>query len=229
MNVKIKNRLLSALFAVAAVVLIITFSIGLPIYVRGFYYAQIDSLNLPERTGHTKEEIREAYDEVLDFLTIPGREFGSGVFRWSESGKSHFEDCKVLFDLNIVALIVSLAVIVTLGVLIRRRVFELSRPFGHSILLTCGASTLGFFALLGIIVSIDFDTAFVVFHSLFFPGKDNWIFDARTDEIIRAMPQKFFMNCAILIASSIIIISVGCIVYGIVERRLRLRRESKQD
>ena len=47
--------------------------------------------------------------------------------------------------------------------------------------------------------ALDFDRAFVVFHSVFFPGKDNWIFDWRTDPIILLLPQDFFRNCAILI------------------------------
>ncbi len=215
---KLKNRLLTALLGFFVVILLITFSIGLPIYVRGFYYMQIDDLGIPEETGRTKEEIKDAYDEVLDFLVLPGKEFGTGVFKYSESGKSHFEDCKVLFNLNATLLIISLVGVVTLVILERKRVFELSRPFGFNFLFTCGASTLTIFALLGIIVALDFDTAFTVFHAIFFPGKDNWVFDSRKDQIILAMPQDFFMNCAILIASSIILISIAFIVFGIIKK-----------
>jgi integral membrane protein (TIGR01906 family) len=205
----IKNRLLSILLAIATVILTITFSIGLPIYVRGFYYAHIDSLELVRRTGHTEEEIRDAYDEVLDYLTLPGREFGTGVFKYSEEGRSHFEDCRGLFTLNATALLLSLATVITLTVLAKKKLFSVSRPFGCSLLLTCGASTLSFFALLALLISLDFDTAFVIFHQLFFPGKDNWVFNARTDEIIRALPQTFFMNCAILILA---VLLIGCLI-----------------
>ena len=115
-----KNKLLSVLFGLALAVLVLTAAIGLPIYVRPFYYAHINALHMPEDTGHTYEEIRDAYDEVLDFLTLPGREFGSGVFPYSEEGKSHFADCKGLFTLNLVALCLSAAVVITLFVLKRR-------------------------------------------------------------------------------------------------------------
>ena len=70
----IKNRILTALLGVFTVLLLITFSIGLPIYFRPFYYMQIDSLDLELQTGMTRDEIIEGYDEVLDFLTIPGKE-----------------------------------------------------------------------------------------------------------------------------------------------------------
>lgn len=215
----LKNRILTTLFGIFAVILLLTFSIGLPIYVRGFYYMQIDSLGIPEYTGFTKEEIKDAYDEVLDFLTLPGKEFGTGVFKYSESGKSHFEDCKGLFNLNAILFIISLTGVIVLCVLSKKGVFALSRPFGFNVLFTCGASTLTAFALIGALACINFDKAFTIFHALFFPGKDNWLFDSRKDQIILAMPQDFFMNCAILIASSIILISIGFIVFGILEKR----------
>lgn len=217
---KILNRALTSVLGIFVVLLVITFSIGLPIYFRPFYYMQIESLGIPEATGRTVTEIKEAYNEVLDFLVLPNREFGTGVFKWSESGKSHFEDCKGLFDLNATIFIISLVVVVALIILNRKKIFKLSRPFGFHFLLTCGASTLAFFALLGGLCAIDFDKAFTVFHAIFFPGKDNWMFNSREDQIILAMPQDFFMNCAILIASSIILISIGFIVFGIVKKRI---------
>ena len=57
------DRLVSFIFALSVVILIITFSIGLPIYVRPFYYAHIDALEMTEYTGFDREEIKEAYDE----------------------------------------------------------------------------------------------------------------------------------------------------------------------
>ena len=58
--------------------------------------------------------------------------------------------------------------------------------------------------VLGILAALDFNRAFVVFHSIFFPGKSNWIFDYRTDPIILVLPQNFFMHCAMLIAAGIL-------------------------
>ena len=62
------------------------------------------------------------------------------------------------------------------------------------------ASGLGaVFLTVGGLAALDFDRAFTIFHALFFPGKDNWIFDWRTDPIILFLPQAFFRNCALLI------------------------------
>ena len=62
----------------------------------------------------------------------------------------------------------------------------------------------GALCVVGALAAADFDRAFTVFHSVFFPGKDNWIFDQRADPIIGLMPEEFFRNCAILILALLI-------------------------
>ena len=61
--------------------------------------------------------------------------------------------------------------------------------------------------VIGSLAALDFDRAFVVFHALFFPGKDNWIFDPAADQIIWVMPEVFFRNCALLIGALLL---AGC-------------------
>ena len=46
-----KNRIFTALTGFFVAILIITVSIGLPIYVRQFYYYQIDALNIEAYSG----------------------------------------------------------------------------------------------------------------------------------------------------------------------------------
>ena len=213
-----KNKLLTALLGFFVAILIITFSIGLPIYFRPFYYAQIDTLGIEEYSGADRETIVEAYNELMDYLTIPGNEFKTGDFKYSEEGKSHFVDCKALFDLNLYAFIISLVGTVILLLLKKFEKFEVCRPFGMNLLFSSGVFTLAGFATIGGLCAIDFDRAFTIFHKLFFPGKDNWMFSWYRDEIIRILPQDFFMNCAILILVSIISLCLGCIIFGIVEK-----------
>ncbi len=218
-NGKTLNRFLTVILSIFLVILVITFSIGLPIYFRPFYYMQIQKLGIPEKTGYTVEQIKDAYNEVLDFLVLPNREFGTGVFKWSEDGKSHFADCKRLFNLNLILFIISLIIVIATFVLHKKKIIKICRPCGYNFVFTCGISTISIFALLAGLCSVDFDTAFTVFHAIFFPGKDNWMFNSREDQIIMAMPTEFFMSCAILIASSIILISIGFIIYGIIEKK----------
>ncbi|MBQ7327319.1 MAG: DUF1461 domain-containing protein, partial [Clostridia bacterium] len=59
---------------------------------------------------------------------------------------------------------------------------------------------------------------FRIFHTIFFPGKDNWLFSWYEDEIIRILPQNFFMNCAILIFVSIVLLCLACIILSLIPR-----------
>ena len=220
---KTRDISLSVLFVIAVVILTITFSIGLPIYVRPFYYAHIPSIQEEFKEWYDIEletdYIKDAYDEVLDFLTKDGEEFGTGELPYSEEGKGHFEDCKVLFDLNKYAFMISMTIVVILTLLHSFGVIKLMKPRGYSLTFIAGVGTLSLFVILALLVSIDFEVAFTIFHKIFFPGKDNWLFDPNCDPIIMFMPQNFFMNCAILICSSIMIISASHIIIDIVKRR----------
>ena len=211
---KPSNKLLSVVFVLAVMVLTITFSIGLPIYVRPFYYAHVDALGLAEKWGVEREDIIEAYDELLDFLTKDDCEFGTGFLPYSEDGKSHFEDCKVLFDLNKNAFIVSLAVIIFLLMLDKMGKIRLATPFGLPLGFFAGLLTLLLFSALALVVAQDFSSAFTTFHKIFFPGKENWLFNPYDDPIILFMPSQFFMDCAILICTSVIAISVMLMIRG---------------
>lgn len=215
--------ILTVILFLAIMFATLTFSIGLPIYFRPFYYIQIDTLNMVEETDYSRETIKEAYDEVLDFLTI-GTPFGTGDLAWSESGKSHFEDCKVLFDLNFWVFIVSAVLCVAMAVLAKLKKIKLIKLRGFPPYFYSGAVLLGLFVVIGGIASIDFDTTFVVFHTIFFPGKTNWVFNSRTDQIIRVMPEEFFLNCAILIICSLAAICILLIVFGALSRKKNIAK-----
>ncbi len=213
---KTVNRLLSLLFCVSLVFFILTFSIGLPIYCRSFYFAHIEPLQLPALSGFTEAEIIQAYNEVLDYLTLPGKAFSAGVMAWSEEGKAHFDDCRILFSLNATVFLTSAAILAVL--------FLVGRGKGpYKIGKMPAAFYSGLLAIIlpvgiGALASTDFDRAFVVFHTLFFPGKENWMFNPFTDEIINVLPQVFFRNCAVLIGVSIFLLGVACILYGIAKK-----------
>ena len=203
------NKALAALLAVAVFFCILTVSIALPIYIRPFYYAHIEALDLPGVSGFTADQIRSAYDAVLDYLTLPGKEFGTGVMACSEAAADHFRDCKVLFDLNAWILLGSAAVVAVLTVLSRFGGLGPLKLGGRSSAFWGALAAVGLPLVIGSLAALDFNRAFVIFHSIFFPGKDNWIFSWYADQIIRVLPQQFFMNCAILIGAGILVMSLG--------------------
>ena len=206
-----KKRLLSVLCMASVFLFLLTASIGLPIYIRPFYYAHIDAYELEERSGFTEAQIRQAYDEVLDYLTLPGKQFGTGVMACSHEAEHHFADCRVLFDLNAVVLVGSGAVLVLL--LLMRKKWGPYRLGKRSAAFWAAVLALAAPMIIGALAAIDFDRAFVIFHSIFFPGKTNWIFDWHADQIIRVLPREFFRNCAILIGGGLVTMAGGILAW----------------
>ena len=52
------SKLFSAAISLCAALAVLACSIAVPILFRPFYYAQIESLELPARTGYSEEIIR---------------------------------------------------------------------------------------------------------------------------------------------------------------------------
>lgn len=217
------SRLLSVLLALTTAVVLLTGSIAVPILYRPFYYLQIDTLELPQRTGLSQQEIRDAFDQVMDYCTGVSDTFSTGVLRWSDSGRDHFADVRDLFLLDLQVLMETallLAILLLAGRVTGRRAAPL---LGRGPSFWAGAGLGGVFLLLGGLAALDFNQAFTLFHTVFFPGKDNWIFDPDADQIITILPQEFFGNCALLILAVLV---AGCALL-IVWDLLRNRRDKK--
>ena len=202
------SKSFTVFLAIALALVLLTGSISVPILCRPFYYAHIAPLGLEARTGLTESEIKTAFDEMLDYC-LGAEEFSTGALHWSESGKSHFTDVRALFLLDLRVLGASLALLAAALLYARLSGRTPARPLGRGPGFWAGAGFGGVFLLVGALAALDFNRAFVAFHVLFFPGKDNWLFDPRTDQIINILPQEFFRNCAILI---LVLLITGCAV-----------------
>lgn len=212
-----QSKLLSLLLAVVSALILLTGSIAAPILCRPFYYAHIGPMALCEQTGWSEEQIKTAYNEMMDFC-LGKAEFSTGDLRWSEEGRQHFIDVRQLFllDLRVLtAAVLALVGLLLLAALLRRRPAPLGRKH---FLFWSGSGLAAVFVVVGALAATDFDRAFTVFHQLFFPGKTNWLFDPDTDEIIRILPQDFFMHCAILI---LVLLLLGCVIFLLQKPRKR--------
>ena len=156
---------------------------------------------------------------MMNYLTLPGVPFSTGELAFSTNGASHFADCKKLFNLNLIVLIISFVLTLTLFILERKKVFSFYNFFNKRPCFFSGIINLILPLTIGGLASINFDKAFTIFHKIFFPGKDNWLFYPDQDEIINILPIEFFRNSAILIAVGLIIISVIFIILGVKKDR----------
>ena len=220
------SKPLTVLLAILTAIVLLTAAISAPILCRPFYYAHIGPLNLCEETDLTREEIKTAFDEMMDFC-VGNAEFSTGVLRWSESGKSHFADVRVLFLLDLKAFAASILVLAIVLVISRLTGRRPDRLLGRGPTFWAGTGLAAVFVIVGVLAATDFDRAFTVFHSIFFPGKDNWLFDPVEDQIINILPQTFFMNCAILILAILLLGCLALILWDILPRRKKVLSNTK--
>lgn len=201
------SKSLTILLSVLTAVILLTAAIAVPILCRPFYYAHIQPLELCEQTGLTRDEIKTAFNEMLDYC-LGAEEFSTGVLRWSESGKSHFTDVRVLFLLDLRVLVAAVIAWIIVRVISRLTKRQPGQLLGRGYTFWAGTGLSAVFVIVGALAATNFDRAFTVFHTLFFPGKDNWLFNPAEDQIINILPQTFFMNCAVLI---LVILLAGCL------------------
>ena len=214
MKKKVLKKVGYTFFAINIVLLIISFSISFAVLFRPFYYYHINSLNLVEETNYSYEVIKASYDDVLDYLVF-NKEFSVGNLKYSNEGKDHFKDCKLLFTINFIVFLISLIIEI-----LRRIYFKSQKILKHSIPFWSSIILLSIFIfLLTTTIIMGFDNMFELFHSIFFMGKDNWQFSPIDDEIIQILPIEYFRNCAILIVLLSSIISIIFIILDIIKHK----------
>lgn len=197
---KVIQYIFSSIFFVCLFLFLLSFSISAPILNRWFYIIQVKTLNIPESSGYSYQDIVFSYNKMLDYLTFPWAKFDLGVFTYSEDGKSHFEDTKVLFIINLSILIftsISCLSLVITNMRIKNKF--LIKIFNRNISFWVSIISATLFILIIFLVSLDFEKAFIIFHKIFFNGKDNWVFDPIQDPIIKILPEQFFLNSFIFI------------------------------
>lgn len=200
------KKLLSVVTAIAVALALLTGAVAVPTLVRPIYYAHITALDLPEKSGMTQEEIIDAYDEVLDYCTGVTDEFSAGILPFSAEGADHFKDCRQLFLLDYWLFAASMAVLAAVIVYARKHRLHRFLNRGPAFWGATGLSAA--LLIVGTAAATNFDKAFTLFHTLFFPGKDNWVLYANVDPIIRILPEEFFRNCAIVILGIIVVVTI---------------------
>ncbi len=194
---------------------ILTFAVVFTVFFTPLYGFCIDVLEIDVYSGLSKEVLMENYQSLIDYQAF----FYNGPlylpdFEMSVNGRIHFEEVKNIFV--VIQYLCIISFVTSIGLLYSH--YKDNRRFIY--LRLARTITIAFPTIVGIVCMIDFDSAFVLFHRIFFRN-DYWIFDPQTDPIITVLPQDFFMYCFLIIVSIIIILALVChIIYKRNEKKL---------
>ena len=169
-------------------VFILTAGIALTILATPIYQFSLTWLDIPEKVGMSYDQIMDNYRAVMEYLHFPWVDtLVFPDFPVSASGAFHFWEVKILFYINYAVLFVSgiVSFFYIRGLKRIGGIWRLIQPFKIAIFVP--------FILL-LVLAIDFDAMFVLFHKIAF-NNDAWLFNPATDPIITVLPQEFFMLC----------------------------------
>ena len=167
---------------------IISLAIVFTVFFKQLYYLDINYLGIDLTSGMSVETIKKNYDVLM-----------------STNGRIHFEEVKTIFEAIQVIMVVS--GLISLPLVIRR-----FKEKEYRFLKLTGLITIIVPAMLGFVVALDFESAFITFHQIVFRN-NYWVFDYRSDPVINILPETFFMHCFIMIVIIVITLAGLCLFY----------------
>ena len=205
------NFVFHTILALVLTLTIISVSVVFTLAFRPLYYLDISALDISEQSGYPEEEIRENYDVLIDYNMSFGEDkLEFPTLAMSEPGRIHFEEVRDIF--NIFKYMAMAGAVLSIGGI----VFCVRRKEYRYLKLT-SILAVALPAVLGLLVALNWDWAFVTFHHIAFDN-DYWIFDPLTDPVITILPDTFFMHCALMILGCVVL---GSIVCGLVYRKCK--------
>ena len=195
---KLSTYLINFAIGVLALLFFISLGLAIAIYFRPFYYMGMERIS--SETGYSVDIIKENYDALIDYCSP----FFQGTLQFptlpsSASGISHFEEVKVIFNLFFVLLC-------TTPIFLFGLIWLQRKQNNYSYLLSTPIIMCILPMFVGIACAIDFNRIFVLFHEIVFRN-DDWIFSCYEDPIILFLPERFFLQCALII---VITVLLGC-------------------
>ncbi|MCI6693286.1 MAG: TIGR01906 family membrane protein [Clostridium sp.] len=199
--------MIKVIYGIFIAILTIGISTIMALNSQFIYHYSINKYSLDKLGNISKEMLIKDFNTLIKYLQNPFIEkLKFNNFPMSINGEFHFYEVKRIF-----LFIYGITIFIALLFIV---LFIVNRIIGKKIyfykILNYGANTLIFIIISFLsAIFIDFSKAFVVFHKIFF-NNDYWIFDERTDPIIKVLPEEVFMLYSIVI---IVLVIFSIILY----------------
>lgn len=197
------NRVIFTIISIVLPFIILLSCVEIVAYDIGYYKSQYIKYNISQNIGIGESELLESTKKLLDYLkgkrdnidfkvTIKGEM----VEFFSDRDKLHMVDVKNLFQIGNI-LRNGLALFMGLVIILFKFYKRLKIDIIKCVLFS---SIIGvvLFLILIILISIDFNRYFTIFHEIFF-NNDLWLLDPSTDRLVNIFPEEFFADTVIRI------------------------------
>ena len=222
------KRILEGIIKVFYGFLLALFTIGISVIIslnfKFIYSFSIDKYNLDQIGQVSKEILMKDYTTLINYLQNPFIDKLNFInFPMSNNGEFHFYEVKKIFlGIYIITFIIFIFFIVLFII----KKYKSKKIYIYK-LFNYGANMLIFIiATLLSIIFINFSKAFIIFHKIFF-NNDYWIFDERTDPIIKVLPEEVFKLYTLVIISIIIVAIFISKLYYYRKTYIKLNKKDK--
>ncbi|KYH34594.1 hypothetical protein CLTEP_14220 [Clostridium tepidiprofundi DSM 19306] len=200
----ILNGIFNFVFIIAFCLLIIILSVKFTVHFKPLYYHDINKLNIESVSDLSRNEIINNYNYLVNFISSPENNINFKIPSFSDSteGIIHFYEVKSIFNkLNYI--FYSCLLISVIGILLKIKRHD------YVFLKLCSIILISSQIIILLPIIIDFNKSFTYFHKILF-NNDYWLFNEKTDPVIKILPEPFFFHCVLLFIG--IITTMSCIL-----------------
>jgi len=188
---KLKIILLNSILGIFISIFLLVTSVQYFSFNEDYLYKNIDK-NVPVASENLKlisKNLADYLENKRDTLVFEITYEGEVREAFNNREIQHMIDVKDIYvKLNYLKLI---SLLLIFGIIVLNR----KRYLLNAMYYSTGLS-FGFSLILGIMVSINFNKAFIFFHEIAF-SNDLWLLDPKTDLLINLLPLSFFINISI--------------------------------
>lgn len=213
----------NALMAVILFLFLVSAAVFLVLALKPLYYWFIDLFKIEAYSGYNAADLKANYDALIDYNMFWGPKeliFPDHGMVTTEETMAHFVDVKQVF-VFFQYLAIGSAVLLIPGCIVAKK--ENVALWPKITLALAVAVIVG----VGIGLAFFWDSFFIKFHEILFPGKTNWYINSNYDKIILVLPSEVFLADA---AAILILIALGIALFLVFFRKQRAaQKEEQQD
>ncbi|MCL2698689.1 MAG: TIGR01906 family membrane protein [Defluviitaleaceae bacterium] len=191
---------LSVLNTFAVLAMFLVTAIWIPTFNMDYYRAHYDQREIPRRIGVSETQLMEVTRRLTDYMRGRADDIvisveAHGVTRefFDERDTAHMVDVRALFDIARAGFVLA---VLAAGATWAWAFLRKELPLLFRVSLWVLAGFLAAFALLALMIALDFDASFIIFHLIFF-NNDLWILDPAVSLLINIVPQDFFVDISL--------------------------------